>query len=303
MPPDTAHQLHHGNIFIFPGTFGWFYLMMTACLFLLAVNYQNNLLLFLCQFLLSLFLITLFTAYKNISGIRLSARELKPVFAGENGFMTVDITAAEGKSLRGLMEIRWYGDIDRSTLDLEQEKKSHHLAIQADKRGIMRLPRVTVTSSFPLGLVKCWTHPDFSQTLLVYPQKKPEHADLSQWYARSGNGKQVQNGTDDFFALQPWQSGEPLNRVAWKRVAKGGDRVNKIFTDQQPVSGYLDIRQLRTDTETALSVLSWQVTQLSATGTQFGLKLDNLVIQPGCGQQHKQACLKALALFRQDTPS
>ena len=67
MPPDTAHQLHHGNIFIFPGTFGWFYLMMTACLFLLAVNYQNNLLLFLCQIfmiILSIGLLYHFLFYK-----------------------------------------------------------------------------------------------------------------------------------------------------------------------------------------------------------------------------------------------
>ncbi len=123
MPPAPTHRLSHGNIFIFPGVFGLFYLLMTLCLFLLAINYQNNLLLFLCQFLLSLILIALFTAYKNVAGMQITAVEIEPVFAGENGYLELRVEDSDEKPLHGQIEIKWYGDKNRLMLDLETDKR------------------------------------------------------------------------------------------------------------------------------------------------------------------------------------
>ncbi|OFC72321.1 DUF58 domain-containing protein [Alteromonas confluentis] len=298
MPPEPSHRLSHGNIFIFPGVFGVFYLVMTLCLFLLAINYQNNLLLFLSQFLISLILIALFSAYKNVAGMLLTAYEVKPVFAGENSYLEIRIEEND-KPLHGQIEIKWYGDKNRHMLDLEMEKKLHHLPFPTASRGFHRLPRVTVTCSWPLGLIKCWTHLDFGHKLLVYPAQKAEQILLAEWHSENGKGRKNQSGTDDFYALYPWQAGESLSRVAWKRVAKGDDWLNKVFTEQQATSGYLDIDSVSNlDTETALSVLCWQIVQLSAAGSEYGLKLGNVIIPPSVGPAHRSTCLKALALYQ-----
>lgn len=298
MPPALTHRLSHGNIFIFPGVFGLFYLLMTLCLFLLAINYQNNLLLFLCQFLLSLILIALFTAYKNVAGMQITAVEIEPVFAGENGYLELRVEDSEDKPLHGQIEIKWYGDKNRLMLDLEKDKRVHHLLWPTSVRGNHSLPRVTITCSWPLGLIKCWTHLDFNSCLLVYPGQTPEPILLAEWHSQHGKGRKNQTGTDDFFALSPWKSGEPLNRVAWKRVAKGGEKLNKVFTEQQATSGYLDFDALKTtDTETALSVLCWQIVQLEQAGSEYGLKLGNIIIPPSPGRIHRDACLRALALY------
>ena len=56
IPAANEFQLSHRSIFIFPAKFGALFLALCALLFLLGTNYQNNLMLLLCYFLVALFL-------------------------------------------------------------------------------------------------------------------------------------------------------------------------------------------------------------------------------------------------------
>ena len=55
IPAATRFSLNHKNIFIFPSRFGGLYLFLCLGLFILGTNYQNNLMILLCYFLVSLF--------------------------------------------------------------------------------------------------------------------------------------------------------------------------------------------------------------------------------------------------------
>ncbi|MBU2978890.1 DUF58 domain-containing protein [Alteromonas sp. C1M14] len=297
--PQQTLTLNRKNIFIFPGLFGLFYIAMTMCLFILAINYQNNLLLFMSQFLASLLLITLFTTYKNFSGLHFHAKAVKPVFMGED--VVLQIKIATQKQHCGHLEARWRHQRQKHLIDLESDDTTIRLPVSTTQRGEFTLPRVTFSLAYPLGLIRCWTHIDFDQNYLVYPQKQPCALLLSSAPVEEGEQQTIASGNDDFYAIQPWQKTDPLHRVAWKRVAKGGDWTTKVFSTPQAQTGYLDIAEHGADVELALKRLSWQVDTLARQGATYGLRLHQLTIAPANTDAHRKACLRALAVFAKST--
>ena len=84
IPAATQHHLNHQNIFIFPAKFGLLFLSLCVLLFLLGTNYQNNLMLLLCYFLLAIFLVNLLASYINFARIDLQIGKCSEVFVGDN---------------------------------------------------------------------------------------------------------------------------------------------------------------------------------------------------------------------------
>ena len=270
---------------------------MCVCLFLLGTNYQNNLMLFLCYFLISLMLVNLFVSYQNFAALRISAEPVKPVFSGQPATLVLELSAQDpGKRIaRGLLNAHWVAETTIVTADLDDEQHRLRLPFFTQQRGVFSLPRVTFSSNYPLGLFRCWSHLDFNQTLVVYPALVPS-AVLLQSVSGEGDAQTEQPGYDDFYALRDYQPGEPLQRVAWKHVAKGGDWVSKTFSQQQSESGYLHL-PATSDVETALSELAYQIDTLSDKAVQFGLKLPEQDVPPATGAEHRHACLSLLAAY------
>ena len=62
-------RLHRHNIFILPSRFGLSFGLLNILLFVLGVNYQNNLVILLSSFCFSLFMTTMLLCYQNMAGI------------------------------------------------------------------------------------------------------------------------------------------------------------------------------------------------------------------------------------------
>src|SRR5690606_3192771 len=75
------------------------------------------------------------------------------------------------------------------------------LAVPALQRGWQAMPRLTIASTWPLGLIRAWSYARFDERCLVYPapaQAAPAYA------ASSGPGQRMQpDEPDDFFGLRP----------------------------------------------------------------------------------------------------
>ncbi|QJR79680.1 DUF58 domain-containing protein [Alteromonas pelagimontana] len=297
IPASQQHQLDLRSIFIFPGWFGLGYLVMCICLFVLGTNYQNNLMLFLCYFLLALFLLNLFSSYLNFARIQIKAETVTPVFAGDIAVICLRITTDNEPSAHGLLHASWWQEKSRITIDLDTDLPHIVLPFATQQRGVIPLPRITCYTEYPLGLYKCWTHLDFSQTLNIYPAPVPCAIDLQHNQADTGNIATEHAGHDDFNGLKNYQAGEPLHRVAWKNVAKGGDWVSKSFSEQQSATGYLVLPSTYTDLETELGKLAYQVIKLTDKKIEFGMQLQNIEIPVAKGERHKHQCLTALAQF------
>ncbi|WP_416304994.1 DUF58 domain-containing protein [Neptunicella sp. SCSIO 80796] len=297
IPASREFVLQQRNVFIFPSRFGFTYLLLCMGLFVLGSNYQNNLMVLLCYFLLALFLIHLVGCYLNFSGLQIQLGRITPVFSGEQVPMPLWLDA--GKR-HGKLFLRYIDQTEQICVDMDNLTNPVQVNFATDKRGIISPPRVTISSFYPLGLFRCWTHLAMDCQFVVYPTPIPcsmrLYANDKEDQQYSGNNPQP--GQNDFDRLRPYQSGESLNHIAWKQVAQGRGTFTKLFSSESTEEQWLKLASLPSaELETRLGQLSYMVIELTRQGQTFGLQLGEVCIQPNSGSAHQQACLTALARY------
>ncbi|MFA3789842.1 DUF58 domain-containing protein [Aliiglaciecola sp. SL4] len=298
IPQASKYQLNYRSIFIFPSRFGGLFLLLCFGLFILGTNYQNNLMILLCYFLVSLFLLNLFSAYLNFAKLEIQLGKIQHGFAGEK--LQIPVWFNNNKRVsHGLLKLNFWKSKNSVTVDLDESSNPVYLPMDCVTRGKLTLPRVTLTSTFPLGLISCWTHLAFTSEILVYPKPIGSKVKLFNKHdsAQLNEADTTIKGHDDFDSLAPYKQGEPLYHVAWKQVAKGQGMISKQFSNQSGATGWLILASLHSpDIETKLSELCFQVIELTRNNSIFGLDLGKVKIEPNSGLEHQNACLKALAL-------
>lgn len=303
IPANFNQRLNHSSIFIFPSEFGLGFLFMCACLFVLGTNYQNNLMLFLCYFLLAIFLLNLFVSYLNFSKLQFKAQPIGGVFAGHLATLNLKLVINGKPEAKpsGNMHLQWWNENDSIWIDLDKHDNLISKGFYAEKRGVFTLPRLKCFSYYPLGLYRCWTYLDFDQTLWVYPTPIACKTLLSNDETQVSETNTTSVGHDDFYALKAYSAGDPLQHVAWKHVARTGEWTTKSFSQPLGSSGYLVLPNYYKDIETELSKLAFQVIELSQQQIPFGLKLGATSLPPDNSENHKLQCLKALAEYAAPT--
>jgi uncharacterized protein (DUF58 family) len=329
IPAATQHRLNHHNIFIFPAKFGLLFLSLCVLLFLLGTNYQNNLMLLLCYFLLAIFLVNLLASYINFARIDLQIGKCPEVFVSDNLDVPIWLNANNDTAspTHGLLHFKFQATQRKSNKKAKTQHDQSGTLIDADaftnpislsqncqQRGKLTLSRVTVESFYPLGLYRCWTHLAFSHEITVFPKPLPcdirLHVSQKNSPKESGDIANQQTGHDDFSHLKAYQTGESLNHVAWKQLAKGRGMVSKQFSSISNHIGWLKLSaeyknkvlsqpsiELETALDKELGELCYQVIELSRTQRTFGLDLGAHCISPNSGAEHRLACLRALAYF------
>ena len=300
VPASPEHHLNLNSIFILPSGFGWSFIILSLCLFLLGTNYQNNLMLLLSYLCLSIMLLTLFYTHQNFARLALKALPLDSFHCNVDGEIHLQIIPHKNTPLRacnGVLSVKWLNVVRRADthtqktneLDTsaflersfsfalnthlgsnEDQRQSLRVPLQIPKRGQFTLGRMTIACDFPLGLYKCWTHLDFDQQVVVYA--KPEEGPITiDKIANTNESESVSelsdpSSSEDFYALKDYEVGQPLNRVSWKHVAKNGNWVSKSFTSLQSDSYIFSIPS-NTDLETAVSALTHAILSWTNAGS------------------------------------
>lgn len=303
IPPAKEHRLSHQKIFIFPSRFGTWYLVLCALLFVLATNYQNNLMRLLCTFLLALFLLHLFLSYINFASLYVKSIAPKPMFAEQAGLFQYLISSKnpDKHKAQGIVYASWWRD---STFDpvgkvLDQPTSKADIPLKFSHRGLHKLGRLTLRSDYPLGMFKCWTHLDFEHEVLVYPRPRQCKISLHSAPLSPGEkGRTNKQGYEEFHSLKPFQETDPLSNVAWKQMAKNNLWMVKTFEQDSDSANWLSFDSTsHQNTEQKLEELAFQIIELTKQNTTFGLMIPGVSIEPNKGDGHMHACLKELAMY------
>lgn len=302
IPPVREVTLNQRRIFIFLSRHGMIASLVVLALFIGGINYGNNLLLGLCFFIASLFVIVIHHTYSNLSGLRITAVSVSSAFAGETARFRLCFDDARYRRHESLV-VEWEGVV--TPISLVAEPFYAEIELTAPKRGWYRPPRLRLSSEYPLGWVQAWTWLDMDLAALVYPA--PEQNEVIPVGA-GGDGegrKQRVQGQDDFEALKTFTPGDSLAHISWKHLARGQGLQTKTYTGEEAGSNMLDWDALPgLPIETRLSRLTWWVLQLSRHNLAYGLRLPGQQISSDAGLEHRDNCLKALALFgRSDSGS
>lgn len=294
MPPAPRQALGQRHLFILPSRLGWIYLCTALSVFLLGTNYQNNLILMLAFSMFSLFVMAMILTHRNLMGLVLVAGETPLADVGSAAPVVLTLThPRECLSL----DVRLGEQRVRVGL-VSREAQAVTLPIPVVHRGLTRLPRLEVSSRFPLGLLRCWSLPDLGLSIWGAPQ--PVMGDLLD--LDSGESPEAQplpssvtTALGDFSHMRDYQPGDPLSRVAWKQLAQGRGKLVKVFTEGGADSHRLDLNRVVGDLETRLSTLAFWIRQYQHQGDEWSLRLGARYLTADSGPAHAWACRMALA--------
>lgn len=295
IPRVTEVTLDQRRIFIFLSRQGGIASLVLVALFIGGINYANNLLLGLCFFLGSLFVVTIHHTYANLSGLRIAAVTARPAFVGEDASFVLRFDDARGRAHESLL-IEWEGV--SQPVEWINGVQEVTVPLPARQRGWFRPSRLRLSTVYPLGLLRAWTWLDLDLVTLVYPHPEASEV-LPAGPGHDGEGEtQRSRGHDDFDGLKTFTPGDPLAHVSWKHLARGQGLLTKTYASEEVGSDMLDWNALQGQPiETRLSRLTWWVLQLAQHNRAYGLRLPGTEIAVDRGPQQREDCLRALALF------
>lgn len=298
IPPSTSVRLDQRRIFIIPSRTGVAFGGALALMLLAGINYQNSLAYGLTFFLLAVFVVAILHTYRNLADLTLQAGGCAPVFVGEQAGFHIRLLSSERP--HQAMALSW-PPAPAQVVDVPaQGIVDCELNLPAIQRGWLRPQRLRVESQFPLGLLVAWSWVDLDQAALVYPQpvagELPLSAGAGQDQAEEG-ARARGHGADDFQGLRNFQPGDAQTRLHWKAFSRGQGLLVKDFVSLAGREQWLDLQAQSGDLEARLSLLCYWVLKLTEQQQPFGLRLPGQEIALDSGQNHRDACLQALALY------
>jgi uncharacterized protein (DUF58 family) len=297
----ASFRLTQRRIFILPTRAGVVFAFTLAAMFTGAINYDLALGHALVFLLTGLGLIGMVHTFRNLFSLWITPGRAKPVFAGEMAHFPI-VLRNDRKIARLGLELQAPDNPGIGTQIAPEESSEIAITILATQRGWMMLPRVRLSTVYPLGLLNAWSYLQPEMRCLVYPKPittpLPPEQSTSMAGERYGDG-----GQEDFAGFRNRQPADSIRHVAWKASARyAGQRplLVKQFAGGAEQEMQLDwqLTPDGADIETRLAVLTGWVLDASATGICYGLRLPGHEILAARGDSHRSHCLETLALFQ-----
>ena len=293
--------LRHSRIYILPTRRGYAVIATLITMLLTSLNYALSLGLGVTFLLGGLVAAALLHTFRNLAGIEIKPLAASDAFVG--GHVVFSLAISSGAIDRRAITVT-ANDVSTKAAIAAGSTQTVTLAAPAAVRGRVPLGRVTLWSLHPLGLWRGWAYVHFPLIGIAYPAPEPHPPPLPSG-EQGIDPRATGRGDDaDLAGLREYQRGDPLQRVAWKAVARGAGWFSKSFEGTGgggPIA--LDWSRLPNylDTETRLSRLSAWILAAERTTRPFALALPGTSLPTGSGREHRRTALTALALLPADT--
>lgn len=307
-----AQGMRRQRVYILPTRQGLTFTFLLLTMLLGAINYNNSMAYLLTFLLASLLLVCMLHTWRNLAGLIINSEPARPVFAGEVAYFPL-LFDNRGAADKPCIELGREGGrlFDRNKKQFaistiiylrNEQVLRHKYPVKTQQRGLIPAGRITLSTRYPLGLFRAWSHFQNNRRCLVYPRpagKMPLPEAAMSKPQGEGSGK---SGADDFVGFRHYRPGDSVRNIAWKALARGQPLLVKRFSGErgtQLILSWQELAPLR-DTEARLSQLCLWVLEAEEAGYNYGLEIPGAVIHPGRGDMHQHACLEALARFGVD---
>jgi uncharacterized protein (DUF58 family) len=306
-PPADTHQTTQRNVYIVPTVAGLAFCGTLGVLLLASINEQLSLGYALTFALTGAGLASMHTTHANLRGLQMDLKVPEGVHAGDEFTLELRLhnsgrarfgIAVSAQLDSGATEPAW---VDVPALGHAVLK----LRLPALQRGLRELPRLVVTTRFPLGLFRAWSYWRPASRVWVYPRPEavlapfPTQAEAGAGEAASK--RQAASGTD-FSGVRSYRRGDSMKQILWRKAALALDQGLPLWVreTEAPLAQdlWLDWRDTHgRDVEARLSRLTAWVLAAERAGQSYGLRLAGHELSPSLGATHRQACLEMLAGF------
>jgi uncharacterized protein (DUF58 family) len=270
---------------------------MLFAMLLAGLNYGNNLSLALTFLLASAGWVAMHQCHRNLAGLEIAPAGTLAPYAGEPAEFAFALAAPYA---REDLVLKAGEQASAPASVIAGASTAVRVQTPTERRGRVKLPRLRIESTFPLGLFRAWTwiHPDLE--CLVYPRPAPREEagpppDTEPGSARDGRAA----GEEDFAGLKAFRQGDPPRRIAWKAWARGGELLVKEFVGAARAPITLDLANAAgIDLEARIARVTRWVVDAEERGDRYGLRLETVEVPPGSGLAHRNRCLALLAVHR-----
>lgn len=337
--PPGAVALTQRRVYILPTRAGLAFGGVLALLLIGSINYNLSLGYLLTFLLAGLGLVGLLHTWRNLARLVVSPGRADPVFAGDEAVFTVrcenpsaherigvGVAAPTRTATRDAHARRSRGDRRRrggrapadsaetaqaamparASIDVPARGEAvARVRVLGTQRGWLALGRLTLDTTWPLGLWRAWAYVGSTQRVLVWPAPEADAPPPPASTLAAGDGHGRGPGTDDFAGLRTYADGDPLRHVAWKAFARSGVLATKQFDGQVTtrLDFTLDALPRELPLEAKLSRLAAWVIAAHAQDAEWRLRLPERELPMAGGVAHRDACLDALALHGRAAPT
>lgn len=301
-PPRRLHFTRTGGLFTF-GVIG---------LGFATLNTGNNLLYLLLGALLGLIVVSGWLSEQAVRNLRIVRRPARGT-AGEAIALTYEVINGKRHLPSLALDFREIGA--PITAFLPQVLPGRTAVARTDiifkRRGVYRLHRFVIGTSFPFGLFVKERDISFAGTIVVWPRtdrvvREPRRAGAR---ARLGAAQSAAaGGRGDFRSLRPYRLGDDRRDVHWRTSARYSEPVVREYERDASETLWiaLDLRAEDGDAaEDAVEIAASLCAQGVSRGERVALVTNDVVVDPGSGTGQLERILDTLARvqFRVDGPS
>ncbi|WP_232059174.1 DUF58 domain-containing protein [Kineobactrum salinum] len=280
IPPARSVTLDQRRIFILPSRAGLFFGLLVILILLTAINYQNNMSYALAFLLATLFVVGVLHSYANLSGLRLHGVAASTVFPGQQSEFVLRLERGRRQQHYAL-RLAWPDSGDAVVNLVDRDTAELRLYLPVGGRGWYHPGRLLLESTYPLGLLRCWTWVDLDLRALVYPRPLSS-GELPGVAGDRPEGAAIPVvGSDDFYGFREYRPGDSLRQVHWKGLAKGQGLQSKHYVGYADRSLWLDWELFSgLPTEQRLSHLCYWALAFERAQEDYGLRLPGLTLAP-----------------------
>ena len=259
---------------------------------LAGLNFNNNMSLMLVFLIFGVAHVVLYKTFFNLKNVVIDQVHAAPVFVGEDYSLRLQLTAA---TQRYQIQVEMADSADMA--NIVNNSGQWQLSAAAEQRGRQPLPRLTLLTRYPLGLVTVWAYCQPQASVLVYPRPEQPCPPFPQHGGSGGPDSSSLQG-DEMDDLRDYRSGDPIRDIAWKKSAQGQGVFVKQYHLKQGRELCFDYNRLNLNgVESRLSRLTAWVVAAEQQSLTYQLKLPQFDSGMGFGDRHYHDCLTALALF------
>jgi uncharacterized protein (DUF58 family) len=294
----AAVVLKHQRIYILPTRRGLALIATLTIMLLTSMNYALSLGYALTFLVAGVVAAALLQTYRNLAGIVAAPLAAGEAFAGGKLDFTLSL-ATSASERRGIVAVPRSGPPVRIDLPPDATRPVK-LCIATDQRGRCTLGRVTLWSDFPLGVWRAWAYLHFPLSGIVYPAPEIPLQPLPAGDEGLDVRRSARSVDAELAGLRDYHTGDPLNRIAWKAVARGAGWYTKQF-EGTGGGGVLELKWAELpagmDVEARLARLCGWILEAEREARAFSLSLPGVELPTGSGAGHRRNALTALALY------
>lgn len=224
-------KLRHRYLYILPTRHGLVFFAILMAILVGSINHNNNLGFILAFLLGGISFISIFHTFRNLSGLTLLSARATPVFAGQTASFEINMVN-QGVARYSLSFT--FDKKEKTNIDLAAgEKQTIAIPHATEKRGVLKPKILTVSTTYPLGLFRCWSLLFLDTPFLVYPRPVSGPTIIAPGLKKDENeGKSGGPGVDDFAGLKSYQPGDPFQHLSWKSFHVARDCNEKSLQDK-----------------------------------------------------------------------